>query len=151
MPTLRERTNEGGFMAVMFLVLLLPPVLVLGTFLSSISSRNDRLKSELHDEQSLQAAEAGLDWMFYETKRTTLLAVGNRHTETLPGGSTFTVEVEFHYGNDFFDNDGDGPLDAMDFDEDVYRITSVGSSGGARRRIETHIARRSYLPNVTGS
>jgi hypothetical protein len=144
-----DRTRQDGFAAVAMLLVLVPTVLVVGTFLQTMNSRSARLQSELHDEQALQTAESGIDWIIYETKVAGTTSVGTRFEERLDSGSSFQASVTYHYGSDGFDDDRDGTPD--DPDEDVFQVTSTGTVGTATRRVVAYMARRSYLPSLTGS
>ena len=60
---MRERTEqqEGGFVIVVLLTLLVPMLLVVGAFSVTMTGRTNELNVELDSERALLAAEAGVD------------------------------------------------------------------------------------------
>jgi hypothetical protein len=110
-----------------------------------MTGRNNRLQMDYEEERALQAAESGVDVAIYEARRGTLVAgpfaVFNFHG-TLPSGDKYDV-VATYLGADGIDNDGDHLIDEPD--EDVFRVDSIGTAGGHRRRVATYLGFTSFL------
>lgn len=131
--------------------MLLPLLLLVGTFLQTMKGRQDRLHTEIQEEQALQAAEAGLDVALHEARQGSLTAghlASYAFQGTLPGGSSYDA-VTTWLGDDDLDNDGDLAVDEPD--EAVFEVVSTGVYGEARRRVATYLQYVQYLPGLQGA
>src|SRR5688572_5909728 len=117
-----DRCKEDGFVAIIVILLMIPLLLIVGTFLHTMTGRNSRLRVEVSEEQALCAAEAGVDVALHRA-RIAALDDGMTLTEVLPRGSMFEAVIS-HFGSDGLDNNSDGAVDEID--EDVYRVVSTG-------------------------
>ncbi len=148
MHTLRESRDEQGFAAILFVLILVPALIVIGSYVQSMTERNQRLLLETREEQAMLAAESGIDYSLNEARRGTLIAgIGASYTftDTLPDGSVFTTVCVYLKG-DGLDNDSDGSIDEAD--EDVFRVVSTGATQNSRRRIAAYLGFSSYLPEL---
>lgn len=151
METMQNRQDEQGFAAILFVLILVPALIVIGSYVQSMSERNQRLLLETREEQAMLAAESGIDYALNEARRGTLVAgVGRIYTftDTLPNGSQFTTVCTYLKG-DALDNDSDGSVDEAD--EDVFRVVSTGSTQNSRRRVAAYLGFSSYLPDLDGA
>jgi Tfp pilus assembly protein PilX len=142
-----RRSSEQGSAMLTMVFLLLPLAMILGSFLTSMHGRTQRLRAAVDEERALQAAEAGIDAALFAA-RTATLYDATPVAGTLPDGSTFDV-MPTYLGADGLNNDGD--LDTDEADEDVFRIVSTGNSRGVPRVIATYLGRTSFLPSVGGA
>ena len=148
-PSMRE--SEQGFAAIALVLVLVPVLLVIGSYVQSMSERNQRLLLETREEQAMLAAESGIDYSLNEARRGTLVAGTGAQftfTDTLPNGSTFTAVCTYLKG-DATDNDNDGSVDEAD--EDVFRVVSTGATQSSRRRIAAYLGFSTYLPDLEGA
>lgn len=139
--------TEGGFAAIGLLAMLLPLALAVGAYMTTMTGRNARLQTEIQEEQSIAAAEAGIDVALYQARRGAL-AHGNVFDETLPGGARFVAVATLLTMNGV-DDDGNGTID--DATENVFRITSTGTHGNARRRVAAYLGYTTFAPTVTAA
>ncbi len=144
-----QRTDQDGFAAIGMVVMLVPLLFTVGSFLQTMTSRGQALQHDVREEKALMAAEAGVDVAMYQA-RLGLLVNGATYSETVPGGATFTT-VCTNLGGDGIDNDGDGPVDGADPDEQVFQVVSTGVHGNARRRVVAYLGFTSFLPTVTAA
>lgn len=143
--------TERGFAMLALVTLLVPLLLLVGTFLQTMSGRQGRLQTEVKEEQALLTAEAGVDFALNEARRGTLVAGHMAEYEfsgTLDRRSNYET-VCTYLGDDDSDNDGDAAIDEED--EDVFRVTSTGSFGTSQRRIATYLGFVRYLPAISGA
>lgn len=148
MQARNERENEAGFATIALVLVLVPMILVIGSYLQTMTERNQRLGLEIREEQAMCAAESGIDYALNEARRGTLVAgVGRQYTFTgnLTEGSSFTTTCVYLKG-DSLDNDGDGAVDEAD--EDVFRVTCTGNTQTNRRRVAAYLGFSSYLPEL---
>ena len=113
MQARNERENEAGFATIALVLVLVPMILVIGSYLQTMTERNQRLGLEIREEQAMCAAESGIDYALNEARRGTLVAgVGRQYTFTgnLTEGSSFTTTCVYLKG-DSLDNDSDGAVD----------------------------------------
>ncbi len=151
MTTRNEPSPQDGVATVALVLVLVPLMLVIGSYLQTMSERNQRLSLEVREEQALLAAESGIDYALNEARRGTLTAGSGAafpFAGTLPGGSTFEV-LCVYLGGDGVDNDGDG--DADEEDEDVFQVVSQGDLQGSRRRIAAYLGFSTFLPDLEGA
>jgi len=151
MDTTQTRKDEQGFAAILFVLILVPALIVIGSYVQSMSERNQRLLLETREEQAMLAAESGIDYALNEARRGTLVAgAGASYTfqDTLPNGSQFSTVCTYLKG-DGLDNDSDGSVDESD--EDVFRVVSTGSTQNNRRRVAAYLGFSSYLPDLEGA
>jgi hypothetical protein len=141
-----RRDRQGGFAAIGMVVVLVPILFVVGSYLNTMSGRNNRLQLEVREEQALLAAESGIDVALYHARRGAI-ASGAVYAETIPGGASFSAAAT-HLGSDGIDNDGDTLIDAADPDEDVFRIISTGRHGASVRRVAAYLGFSTFLPSV---
>lgn len=138
---MREQAEreEGGFVIVVLLTLLIPMLLVVGAFSITMTSRTKELNVEMDQERALMAAEAGVDDALFKAS-TTGLVDGMTFQRTLANGLSFESVVT-HLYVDNIDNDGDGLKDALDKDEDVFQVVVTGTSRTTERRIAAYLGR----------
>lgn len=151
MHTPRQRKDEQGFAAIALVLVLVPVLMVIGSYVQSMTERNQRLLLETREEQAMLAAESGIDYALNEARRGTLVAgVGRQYTftDTLPNGSLFTAVCTYLKG-DGVDNDADGSVDEAD--EDVFRVVSSGTTQNSRRRVAAYLGFSTYLPELEGA
>ena len=151
MQTQSSRQGEEGFAAIALVLVLVPVLMVIGSYVQSMTERNQRLLLETREEQAMLAAESGIDYALNEARRGTLVAgVGRQYTftDTLPNGSLFTTVCTYLKG-DGVDNDADGSIDEAD--EDVFRVVSNGTTQNSRRRVAAYLGFSTYLPELEGA
>lgn len=151
MERTNQRQDEQGFAAILFVLVLVPALIVIGSYVQSMSERNQRLLLETREEQAMLAAESGIDYALNAARRGTLVAgPGASYTfsDTLPNGSQFTTVCAYLKG-DAVDNDADGSVDEAD--EDVFRVVSTGTTQNSRRRVAAYLGFSSYLPELDGA
>ena len=122
------RENEAGFATIALVLVLVPMILVIGSYLQTMTERNQRLGLEIREEQAMFAAESGIDYALNEARRGTLVAgVGRQYTfsGSLTGGSTFTVNCVYLKG-DSLDNDGDDQVTEKNRLEAMRNIVQSG-------------------------
>ena len=93
MQSLKPNGQEGSA-ALAFVVLLVPLMLTVGTYLNTMTGRNQRLQTEIKEELALLAAESGVDLALF-LSRNGSLADGSVHTRTLSNGATFVAEADY--------------------------------------------------------
>ena len=74
MTTRNEPSPQDGVATVALVLVLVPLMLVIGSYLQTMSERNQRLSLEVREEQALLAAESGIDYALNEARRGTLTA-----------------------------------------------------------------------------
>ena len=65
------RENEAGFATIALVLVLVPMILVIGSYLQTMTERNQRLGLEIREEQAMFAAESGIDYALNEARRGT--------------------------------------------------------------------------------
>ena len=132
--------QQGGFILLLMVVMLVPLLLAVGAFSVAMSGRGNQLRIELDRERALLAAEAGVDDMVH-TAQSIAISDGLTYTRTLAGGMSFKVTAT-HLLVDGNDNDGDSPPLADESpDEDVYQVIAVGQYRNTSRRIAAYLGR----------
>ena len=71
--------EEGGFILVAMVIILLPLTVVVTAFLSSMMGRSIRLREEVVQEKALLAAESGLDQAIYLSRTSGLAGARGGH------------------------------------------------------------------------
>jgi hypothetical protein len=122
---------------------LVPIVLILGAFSSTMTARTVRLQGDLADERALLAAESGIDLAILEARRGLLL--DGVPITRLVGAASCSV-LPTHLGSDGEDNDGDGYDDEPD--EDVFQLVSEGTYVRTVRRVAAYVGRVTFLPRL---
>lgn len=146
-----SRSDEAGFATIALVLVLVPMILVIGSYLQTMTERNQRLGLEVREEQAMFAAESGVDYAMNEARRGTLVAgagASYTFTGTLPEGSSFRTVCTYLKG-DGVDDDGDGTAD--DADEDVFRVTSTGTTQQSVRRVAVYLGYSSILPSLNAA
>lgn len=140
------RRDERGFATLALVTVLMPLMLMVGVFLQTMKGRQDRLHTEVLEEQALMAAEAGIDVAMNEARRGTLVAGPHARFEfavALSGQSRVDIVCEY-LGDDDADNDGDLAVDEED--EGVFRAIATGHHGTAVRRVAAYLRFTDYMP-----
>jgi len=140
----KQARREDGFASFGLIVVVVPLLLLVGTYLQTMTGRNQRLQTEIGEEQALLAAESGVDVALHYA-RLGQLYDGDTYAETLPSGSRFVANAD-HLGSDGLDNDGDSSVDETD--EDVFQIIVSGTHGSSQRRIAAYLGFTSFLADV---
>ena len=147
----RSAGDERGFAALALVMVLVPLLFLVGSYLQTMSGRNSRLQLELKEERALMVAESGLDRAIYEGQTGVLMAghlAEYQFESTMRGGGKFQT-VCTYLGDDDKDNDNDGDRDEED--EDVFRAITVGTIDQSRRRIAAYLGFISSIPRVDGA
>lgn len=139
-----KQHREAGFASFGLIIVVVPLLLLVGTYLQTMTGRNQRLQTEIGEEQALLAAESGVDVALHYARLGQLFD-GDTYTETLQGGSRFVANAD-HLGSDGLDNDGDSQVDETD--EDVFQIIVTGTHGSAQRRIAAYLGFTSFIADV---
>ena len=127
---------------VTLVIVLMPLVLLVGAFTSTMLARSQRLLAELDEAKALHVAEAAVDEAIYRAETGTLIS-GTAFERDLGRGLSFRAEP-VHLGSDGVDNDDDGEVD--EHDEDVFRLVVVGRYRGTSRRLAAYLGPVSWLP-----
>ena len=139
--------RESGGVIVMFLFALLPLVMVVGAFGSTMLGRSGRLNADIADEHALLAAESGIDEALFRA-RNAALASGVGFSRQLDAGLSFRVTPTL-LNLDGLDNDGDGASDEAD--EEVFQLIIVGSCRDRQRRLAAYLGRSVTIASVPGA
>ena len=139
--------EESGFILVATVMMLLPLIVVVGAFMSSMTGRNVRLREEVVHEKALQAAEAGLNAAIYRAKLGVLVS-GTIFARSFGQGLAYSVEPTY-LGGDGLDNDTDGNTDEAD--EDLFQVIIRGTYRGYTRRIAAYLGAKPIMPTVDGA
>lgn len=129
-PEPHEPAN--GFAAIILLVMLLPVLLVVGSFIQTMTGRNDRLQLEIREEQALLDAESGVDVALFHAREGSMTD-GAVYTETMPSGGAFTARCDYIAS------------------ADVFRVISTGTLGVHRRRVAAYLGFSSFLGNLSAA
>jgi hypothetical protein len=153
----RQQTTprpDDGFAMVSLVIFLVPLLLLVGSFLQTMTGRQSRLQLEINEEQAMLASEAGLDIAMNEARRGTLVAglgAVYNFSGTLDNNNSYEVTCTYLGGNGISD-DGDGDIDMpADPDEDCFRVTTTGTAGNSQRRVAAYLGFTSYLPTLNGA
>jgi hypothetical protein len=135
-------------MTVGLLVILVPLLVLVGSYLLTMSGRNSRLQLEVREERAMLLAESGVDVALHEARLGTLVA-GPMATYdfagSLPNGDRYEVRCTY-LGADGVNNDawtGDTSVDEAD--EDVFQVVSTGTSGAGQRRVAAYLGFSAFL------
>ena len=137
--------NQAGFAMLALVVVIVPILLLVGSYLQTMTGRNSRLQLEIKEERAMLIAESGVDVALYEARQGTLVAGHNavfHFNGTLPTGGDYTVTCTY-LGDDDRDNDGDGQIDEAD--EDVFEVVTNGALGTSRRRVAAYLGFSPFL------
>lgn len=149
--TARGGSGEAGFAAMALVIVLLPVLFLVGSYLQTMSGRNSRLGLEIKEEKAMLAAEAGVDVALYHSRLGALVAghlASYDFAGTLGDGSSYSVRC-IYLGDDDVDNDGDSAVDEPD--EDVFQVITTGGVGTSQRRLAAYLGFTSFLPSVRGA
>jgi hypothetical protein len=123
--------DEGGFVFVVLLGVLMPLLALIITATSAMTARNGRTFEEIYQERAFLAAESGIDEAVYRAALG-ILVHGGTVTRDLGDGAKFSFTV-VHLKADAADNDGDATID--EDDEDIFVVTSRGTYRSQVRRL----------------
>jgi len=137
---------QSGFAMVLVLATLVPAVLLVGLLGSVLNGRSDELQRERGLERALMAAESGVDFAIFRGRRG-LLSHGAVYDRQLAPDTGYHVEAT-HLLVDGQDNDGDGRVDSLDDDEDVYQVVVVGRYRNTQRRLAAYLGPVPLFPTV---
>lgn len=138
--------GESGFVLIAMLILVVPLVLLVGTFSGTMMTRNSGLQTELDREIALLAAESGTDDVLHLLRHGSWPSgVSTHYSRALGFGQQFEVTT-LRLGADGHDNDGDGMSDEAD--ENMLEVTITGIYRGLRRRLVTYLGWVPTLPSV---
>lgn len=141
----RRVANERGIATLALVLILVPLLILVGSYLQTMSGRNSRLQLEVKEERAMMIAESGVDVALFEARKGTLVA-GHQakftFQGTMPGGGSYQANCTY-LGDDDIDNDGDSTIDEAD--EDVYRVVSTGTLNGSLRRVAAYLGFSSFL------
>lgn len=143
LPASGAAANERGGVMLAAVMMLVPLILILGAFSSTMTARTTRVQTDLADERALLAAESGVDLAIFEARRGLLLS-GVPIEREIGFGSCSVVAT--HLGSDGEDNDRDGRYDEAD--EDVFQLVSTGTSARAVRRVAAYVGKVTFLPQI---
>jgi hypothetical protein len=136
---------QRGIATLALVLILVPLLIVVGSYLQTMSGRNSRLQLEIKEERAMMVAESGIDVALFEARKGTLVA-GHQakfsFAGAMPGGGDYSANCTY-LGDDDIDNDNDGLIDEPD--EDVYRVVSTGRVGGSLRRVAAYLGFSSFL------
>ncbi len=139
---MRHQQHERGFVLMSLLAIMVPIVLLVGSFATTMFGRNAELNSEIDNEIALLAAEAGVDDAIHRSKIGTLVS-GMAYQRNLGSGQSFTVIPTF-LGTDGHNNDADLLVDEAD--EDVFQIEVIGRYRHTTRRVAAYLGTIPLLP-----
>jgi len=144
-----DRSGERGTVMVMVLLLLLPLAMMFGGFALAMHGRDNRLSDEVARERCFWAAEAGVDDASHRAGAA-VLTLNTPITVNLGEGLSYQFSAK-DLGHDNVDNDGDGAADALDPDEDLLEVHSIGRYRGIEREIAIWLGRTQFLPPLYGA
>jgi len=139
-----QRTGQQGFALIALFALMIPMLVVVVAFSTSMSGRTNELRVELDEELALLAAESGVDDAIYQG-RIGGLTDGGDYTRSLGNGQSFKVQPT-HLKIDSKDNDGDTNVD--EDDEDVFQIIVTGTYRQTSRRLAAYLGPVPLLPTI---
>jgi len=144
MDSTMPRTNPGqqGFALIALFALMIPMLIIVVAFSTTMTGRTNELRVELDEELALLACESGVDDAIYQGRIGDLTDGGN-YNRTLGSGQSFVVEPTY-LGKDGKDNDGDSATDEED--EDVFQIIVTGSYRQTSRRVAAYLGPVPLLP-----
>ena len=82
--------DERGFVLMTLLAIMIPVVLLVGSFATTMFGRSDELNTELDGEIALLAAESGVDDAIHRAQIGTLVS-GATYQRNLGSGQSFEV------------------------------------------------------------
>jgi hypothetical protein len=140
----RQRAGQHGFALIALFALMIPMLIIVGAFSSTMTGRTNELRVELDEELALLACESGVDDAIYQGRIGNLTSGGN-YNRSLGNGQSFVVEPTY-LGDDSQDNDGDSKVDEKD--EDVFQIIVTGRYRQTQRRIAAYLGPIPLLPAI---
>jgi hypothetical protein len=146
-----EREPQAGFAMLAVVVMILPILFVIGSYLQTMTGRSNRLQLEIKEERALLVAESGVDYALYQARSGNLVAGPHRvytYSGTLTGGGSYSVVATYLKG-DGIDNDHNGLID--DAPEDVFEVVSTGTLDTSKRRLAAYLGFSPFLLPMTGA
>ncbi|HLQ36800.1 MAG TPA: hypothetical protein VK348_03295, partial [Planctomycetota bacterium] len=139
--------RQEGFVLVVMLAVLVPPIVLLGAFAATMVQRGNELGVQLEQERALFAAESGVDDAIFRGQTGTLND-GLSYTLTLGNGVSCDVRATY-LKHDGIDNDGDHLIDEAD--EDVFQVVVTGHYRNATRKVAAYLGPVPLLPVVNSA
>jgi hypothetical protein len=143
--------RQDGFAMLAVVVMVLPILFVVGSYLQTMTGRNSRLELEVKEERAMLVAESGVDYAMFQARSGVLVAGPHavyHYSGTLAGGGGYTVTCTY-LGADGIDNDHLNGVD--DANEDVFEVVSTGTLGTSQRRIAAYLGWSPFLLTPTGA
>jgi len=140
-------SNQDGFVVVVLVMMLVPVLLLVGSFMTAMVGKSNELRTDLDSERALLGAESGVDEGVFRGQSGTLVD-GASFSRDLGGGLSYTA-LPTHLLHDGKDNDGDGLKDEPD--EDVFQIEVTGTYRNSVRRIAAYLGPVQLLPTINSA
>jgi hypothetical protein len=147
----RKGERQDGFAMLAVVVMVLPILFVVGSYLQTMTGRNSRLELEVKEERAMLVAESGVDHAMFQARSGALVADPHavyHYSGTLAGGGSYTVTCTY-LGADGIDNDGANGVD--DPNEDVFEVVATGTLGTSQRRICAYLGWSPFLTTAPGA
>jgi hypothetical protein len=139
--------GQGGFVVVVLVLMLVPVLLLVGSFTTAMVGKSNELRTDLDSERALLCAESGVDEAVFRGQTGTL-SDGVPFSRDLGGGLSYTA-LPTHLLHDKKDNDGDKLEDEPD--EDVFQIEVTGTYRNTVRRVAAYLGPVQLLPPINSA
>jgi len=146
-----SREPQAGIAMLAVVVMVLPILFVVGSYLQTMTGRNNRLQLEVKEERAMLVAESGVDVALFQARSGVLVAGPHavyHYSGSLTGGGSYTVVATYLKG-DGIDNDHNGLVD--DANEDVFEVVSTGTLGTSQRRVAAYLGFSPFLLPATSA
>jgi hypothetical protein len=143
--------RQAGFAMLAVVVMVLPILFVIGSYLQTMTGRNSRLQLEVKEERAMLVAESGVDVALFQARSGVLVAGPHavyHYNGALAGGGSYTVTATY-LGADGLDNDHNGTPD--DASEDVFEVVSTGTVATSQRRVAAYLGFSPFLLPATSA